>query len=307
MSYYTQRHGLRNPIERTDIISVEIYGVLFDCCRKYFDNIAWKYPEECPDGNGCCGLNEDRLNGDLKFEIPTLFRNDCGDITIPRSVRNVFMEEPETDQYDQYALLDFIEFMFANVRDIYKHRWHDFFKHYDLEFGPTNNISRQFRSDINATFEKTGLLYNLSEDGMVERIVETGVNTPDIEQKIAKVRERGIRDLLNEAILLYKSPTPQARQDSVEKIWDALERLKTYYTTMNKRESAAKIVNDMAGGQDAFIELFNTEFKALTDIGNRFRIRHHETSQIDVSDVRHYDYFFNRCLSLIALAIQYLE
>lgn len=52
---------------------------------------------------------------------------------------------------------------------------------------------------------------------------------------------------------------------------------------------------------------FNTEFKILTDIGNKYRIRHHETNKIDIIDIRYYDYLFNRCLSLIALAIQYLE
>ena len=63
----------------------------------------------------------------------------------------------------------------------------------------------------------------------------------------------------------------------------------------------------MANDHDDFVELFNTEFKILTDIGNNYRIRHHETNKIDIIDIRYYDYLFNRCLSLIALAIQYLE
>ena len=62
----------------------------------------------------------------------------------------------------------------------------------------------------------------------------------------------------------------------------------------------------MAGGNVEFEKLFNDEFKALTDIGNNYRIRHHETNKIDIVDERYYDYLFNRCLSLIALAIQYL-
>jgi len=45
----------------------------------------------------------------------------------------------------------------------------------------------------------------------------------------------------------------------------------------------------------------------LTSIGNKYRIRHHETDKIDITDVRYYDYLFNRCLSLIALAIKYLQ
>ena len=61
----------------------------------------------------------------------------------------------------------------------------------------------------------------------------------------------------------------------------------------------------MAGGNSDFIDLFNDEFKALTNIGNKYRIRHHETDKIDITDARYYDYLFNRCLSLIALAIKY--
>ena len=76
---------------------------------------------------------------------------------------------------------------------------------------------------------------------------------------------------------------------------------------MNKRDSAAKIVSYISGGQADYITLFDTEFQALTKIGNNFRIRHHETDKVEITDVRHYDYFFNRCLSLIALAIQYLQ
>ena len=63
----------------------------------------------------------------------------------------------------------------------------------------------------------------------------------------------------------------------------------------------------MAKGDDNFVELFNLEFRALTDIGNKFRIRHHETNKVDIADIRYYDYLFNRCLSLINLEVQYLD
>ena len=63
----------------------------------------------------------------------------------------------------------------------------------------------------------------------------------------------------------------------------------------------------MAKGDDNFVELFNVEFRALTDIGNKFRIRHHETNKVDIAGIRYCDYLFNRCLLLINLAIQYLD
>lgn len=63
----------------------------------------------------------------------------------------------------------------------------------------------------------------------------------------------------------------------------------------------------MSASQPAFIDLFTKEFKALTEIGNSFTIRHHETNKIEIPDLNYYDYFFNRCLSLIALAVEYLQ
>lgn len=162
-----------------------------------------------------------------------------------------------------------------------------------------------YEYEVYATYET--LLYFLNDDGMVERIVENTPLTPEIENEVQNIKEKGIKELLEEAILDYKIPNPSARRDAVEKIWDALERLKTYYTSLDKKASAAKIVNDMSGGNNDFQTLFNDEFIALTKIGNNYRIRHHETDKVDITDDNYYDYFFNRCLSLMALAIKYLQ
>ena len=203
--------------------------------------------------------------------------------------------------------MDLIELIVQNCRDITDRFWHKFYNHYELSFAKTQEISKEFREDINGVFNKTGLLYILTEDGIVERVIEHGVLSTETETAIKQVSELGTKGLLEEAITLFKQPNPAARKDAVEKIWDALERLKTYYTMFDKKSSAAKIVGEMANGQPEFIKLFDDEFWALTSIGNDFRIRHHETSKIDITDNRHYDYFFNRCMSLIALAVQYLK
>ena len=301
MSYYTERHGMRTPVEKTYDITMEMYSLLFDCCARFFDNVAWQYPDECPDGNGCCGLDLVKLSTALSFEIPSLFRNQNGIIDKPQK------SHYGNDSYDQYGLLDFIEFIYLNCKDISSRWWHSFHRHHDISFDNTRTCANEFKSAINGIFEKTGLLYTLTDRGMIERVVENGVLSKAIESTVLQVKEKGLRELLEDAILAYKTPHPTAQQNAVEKIWDALERLKTYYTALDKKNSAAKIVSDMAHGQAEFIDLFNSEFKALTDIGNNFRIRHHETNKTDITDSKHYDYFFNRCLSLIALAIQYLK
>lgn len=307
MSYYTERHGMRKPISKTYTITPEVYSLLLKCCERYYNNIAWKYPSQCPDGHGCCGLDEEQFDSDLKYEIPSLFRDSYGQIVAPIIHHNIFEGNDTCDEYDQYALLDYIEFFAQNCRDVVVGAYHSYFGHYHLATKRTASVFMLFQEDINSIFQKTGLLYHLTDEKTIERIVEDTPLTPEIEEQVVQIKENGTRDLLTEAITLFRQPYPESARDAVEKIWDALERLKTYYTTLDKKTSATKIVNDMAGGNTSFVELFNTEFEALTKIGNNFRIRHHETNKIDVTDQRYYDYFFNRCLSLIALAIQYLQ
>ena len=307
MAYYTERHGMRRPVTKTYDVSIEKYALLLHCCEKYYNNLAWKYPEQCPDGHGCCGIDFEQLRLDLRYEIPTLYRDYSDNIAVPTVHHNVFDNDDEESEYDQYALLDLIEFFAENVRDVVVGSFHSYFGHYHLTCQNSRNVCAQFRDEINGIFQKTGLLYELNTDLQVERIVENSPLTPTVESAIAAVKEAGARELLQEAIMLHRSPYPADIRDAVEKLWDAYERLKTYYTTMNKAKSAEKIVNDMAAGQAPYVTLFDTEFRALTKIGNDFRIRHHETDKVEITDIRYYDYFFNRCLSLIALAIQYLQ
>lgn len=300
VSYYTQRHGLRKPIQKTDIISCDMYGALLSCCKSHFISLAWKFSVQCPDGKGISAVNEKELDTFLKFEVPSLYRNFSGELNVPKEYEHI-------NQDDLFSILDLIECIYYYCRSYIKKDYHDFFMHHHLFFNNSPNERNVFRTEINEIFQKTGLQFILTNSGAVERVVDNSILTTEIENNVEQIKELGLKELLQDAITAYKTPHPASRKESVEKIWDALERLKTYYTTMNKKASTIKIVADMSNGQDVFETLFNNEFTTLTKIGNEFRIRHHETDKIEIADKKYYDYFFNRCLSLIALAIQYLH
>ena len=104
-------------------------------------------------------------------------------------------------------------------------------------------------------------------------------------QEVEQVSEIGLKELIQDALFRHRQPHPSSHRDAVEKVWDAFERLKSYYVHLNKKNSSMKIVNDIAGYQNDFVELLNEEFKRLTDIGNDFRIRHHETDKIEMSNI----------------------
>jgi hypothetical protein len=297
---YTQRHGLRKPIEKTYNINVEMYSLLFDCCNRYKKNLTHIFPLNCHHdftNSDYLSFDERGFANKIKIIIPTLYKNEYGDIC-----------SPDCLEYDQFALIDYIEFFAQNIKDI-RQEWNNVtYKNYQyIDCLETMNIFGEFRKEINELFDLSGLLYELTNEAIVERIVVNSILTQEMQNNIMAVEEEGVRELLKDAIALYKTPNSAARQDSVEKIWDAFERLKTYYTSMDKKQSSEKIIKDISMSDSNYQNLFNKEFVELTFIGNKFRIRHHETNKIDIPDDRYYDYLFNRCLSLIALAIQYLK
>lgn len=94
------------------------------------------------------------------------------------------------------------------------------------------------------------------------------------------------------------------KQIALEKLWDAYERIKTFYGG-KKNLSAEELVNTISTGFDkSFIE---EEFKSLTKIGNHYRIRHHEQGKIEIKDVKHIDYLFLRMLALLNLCLENIK
>lgn len=300
MKLYTERHGIRAPRKKTYIINKDVYSLLLNCCKKYQKNLTHIFPLSCHNDftdSDYNAFDEKGFNARIKIKIPTIFRDEFDRICVPTYY----------DEYDQYAILDYLEYFAQNIQDISVHWNNERYRNYQtIDCFETTEVFFKFKDEINEIFIESGVLYELTDEKIVERIIENSPLTTEMETSFETIKESGTKELLKDAIALYKTPNGSARQDSVEKIWDALERLKTYYKSLDKKKSAQKIVSDMAGGNVEFEKLFNDEFKALTDIGNNYRIRHHETNKIDIVDERYYDYLFNRCLSLIALAIQYL-
>ena len=297
---YTERHGMRKETETTEMITADIYRMLIVCCEKYLDNLGEGYPEYCPDGNGICGIDKQQLYTLLKYRIPDLFRNDYS--------YNISFIPTELDEYNQYALFDFIEYIAQNMKTIIRGSYHDFFKHYHLTFSESSADFDKFRNDINDIFKITGLQYRLTEKRQIERLTDSDSLIEETKQTSKKLTEKGLRELLLEAIDLYKSAKPSNHHLATEKVWDALERLKTIYVTIgtDKKGSIGVVLDKISKGNTDYKALFDTEFNELTRIGNRFRIRHHETDKIDIADDKYYDYFFNRCLSLISLTLKFL-
>lgn len=69
----------------------------------------------------------------------------------------------------------------------------------------------------------------------------------------------------------------------------------------------SKLSFEIIDSNEDFNKLLDTEFKSLTNIGNQFCIRHFETYKIELKDENHYEYLFNRCLSVVLLSLKYID
>lgn len=120
-----------------------------------------------------------------------------------------------------------------------------------------------------------------------------------------RIGEVGIKELISTAEELFNNGEYSS---AVEKIWDAFERIKTYYQPgLDKKKSANKIINELSRENNSIKSMFMDEFKNLTDIGNSYRIRHHEKDKIDINDELHFKYFYRRCLALISVILENIQ
>lgn len=169
-----------------------------------------------------------------------------------------------------------------------------------LELYEKYNSDGAFVAQLNALFKLNSINYKF-ELGRLVNTLDVSIS----KNEILSISEIGLKELVTEAERYYHDSN---KQIAVEKLWDAFERLKTYYSpALDKAHSANKIIDDMSCSEPNFKAMYEAEFKALTNIGNSFRIRHHETTKIDIIDNGQYDYFYRRCLALISVAILYLE
>ena len=297
---FTERNNMRKPISKTSKIARDAYNLVIHCCEKYFVNLAKQFPEFCPDDErNICGADIQQIKSLLKYRIPNLFKNKYSpDSMIPS----------ESDEFDQYAALDLIEFVAQNMVTVVNVDYHSYYRHHHIKYSNTEESFNDFQSDVNSLFEMLGLNYRLTKNKLIERITDTDALIEKARDMDSKMPEEGVRQLIREAIDLYQKARPADNHLATEKIWDALERLKSIYVSsdIDKKRSAEMIIDKVSQGISSFSQLLNEEYLSLTKIGNKFRIRHHEMDKIDIPSDDFYDYFFNRCLSLILLTIKSL-
>lgn len=307
MDYFTDRE-LGKKAQTVSEIDISVWNGIVAIFESFIadNSFSKEFPEQCPDGQGICSCNTTLLYDKLKALIPG------ADIPIQRKEKFVkSYSDWETDAIqventiDTFSTLDLIEFCFRHLYDpIPTGNLHEYFNHFHLTFKDTGKSKQKFQSEINSLFERNGIAYSLNKEGKITRII------PEEFQQIIKrkfqTKDATLNQLLSEATQFILLPKISDRLRAIEKLWDAFERAKTFYSA-NKKVSAPQLIKMVANGNSLLEEYLTTESATLTEIGNKFQIRHFETDKQPITDISQIDYLFYRMFSLIDLFIKELE
>jgi hypothetical protein len=267
-------------------ITKEAWGGIVACIESHIadGSFGYSYPLKCEDSKGVFGCNENLFYLALKAEISE----------IPRFLDPNIL--PPT-----LAILDLLEFCHRVIAKPVKIGHHPYLGHDHLTFKPEEGRAL-FREDINRIFARNGVVYEISSEGLVFRLAPEGLREI-LKLTLFKTGDKDLDSLLETARAKYVDPDLVIRKESLEKLWDAWERLKTIEPGKDKKQST-KSLFDKAGAELNFREALEKEANELTRIGNTFRIRHSETTKVALDQSEHIDYLFHRLFALIRLLLK---
>jgi hypothetical protein len=197
-------------------------------------------------------------------------------------------------------ILDLVEFCHRNVSKPIRGRHHSYFDHHHLTFDRVAGQS-EFREGINRLFARTGLAYELGNAGKIVRLAPI-ILGECLQATVFQTGDTTLDEMLGAARTKFLNPDPKIRRESLEKLWDAWERLKTFEPGTDKKDQA-KTLLDKAASETNFRGVLEREAKELNAIGNNFQIRHSETTQTPLQSDSHVDYLFHRLFSLIWMLV----
>lgn len=307
--YFSDKElGKKQPV--IEEISIDVWNGIVAIFEEYKTNnyFSSSFPEKCYDNNSqIVGFCEELLYDRVKSEIPGI------SIPIQRkqventSITNWGAPEPDVDEItefvDKYSTLDFLEFLCRNFKTPIKKDYHDFFKHYHLNFENDMAQKQVFEEKINQLFERNGVVFILKDCQISRRLPKEFSNLV----RVYKTSDTRLNELINCALANLKSVKLEERLRALEKMWDAFERMKTYYIDLKKKQSIEQLL-ELASGSDVNIkEELDKEAKELTRIGNEYQIRHFETDKKEINQLEFVDYLFFRMLAFIHLIVIKLE
>ncbi len=292
MQYFSERESGELSRDNKDI-GEDAWGGIRALIRARVEDgsFGYDYPQTCEDGPIRIGTDAAAFRDAMRAHIPGLEAWPWGNTT----------EAPSTLQ-----ILDIIEFCckyVAKPSSTIPHRNHFFHHDHLLEFDEEAG-REEFRAEIETIFRRNGIAYELTKQGLIERLLY-----PVLREALAEsdfdTGDTELDDLLGKARRKFLDRDPELRREALQPLWDAWERLKSIEGEGDVRAGVRSMLDTVAGPDSPKLrEVMEREANELRDIGNRHGIRHRDTNQENITKSEHVDYLFHRMFSLIQLVLR---
>lgn len=286
ISYFTDRES--GPRLRVvDTIDQRVWGGLYTIISTRLDDGSFgqRFPTQCLDGYGACGCDQQAFGRMFIAEMPGIEWPLSPDIP------------PDTPM-----LLEVLEFCAAAIGQPIEGPYHSYYRHHHLTWNREAGL-KLFVEQVNLLFARNGIAYELTSGGQARRILAP-ILAETLTSTLFATGDAETDRLLEAARVRIASPKTDDRQDALEKLWDAFERLKTMEPGRDKKAQVEALLDRMASSESKFREAIGIESTVLTNIGNTFRIRHSETSQELLTRPEQVDYLFSRMFAFIRVVLK---
>jgi hypothetical protein len=188
----------------------------------------------------------------------------------------------------------------SNISEPTADDYHSYFGHSHYSYNQESG-RQKFNQEVNRLFERNGMAFHL-EHGEVTRLAPALLQET-LAATTFRTGDQILDDLLETARNKFLNRSLDVRRESLEKLWDSWERLKTVEPGKDKKAST-KALLDKVSAEPAFRGLIEEEARELTEVGNQFMIRHTETNKVPIVSSGHVDYLFGRMFSLVLLVLK---
>ncbi len=224
MTYFSEREQGERPREFEEI-SEAAWGGIQALIRGRIEDGSFgaSFPETCSDGVGTVGTDETSFWQAVRAEIPG------------------FEERPWHGVQDEpparLDILDLSEFCCQSVGKPIQGGYHSFLKHHHLSFDIEAGRD-EFRERVNWIFRRNGLVYELKDNGHIERIAPLGLREALMSAEF-RTGDTELDAMFEKARRKFLDPDISVRREALEALWDAWERLKTLDGPDKKAQVAA--------------------------------------------------------------------
>ncbi|MGH9971015.1 MAG: AbiJ-NTD4 domain-containing protein [Pyrinomonadaceae bacterium] len=299
-TYFSDREFGSKPRDLQDITPSAWRGIV-GAVESLIESGAFglDFPERCPERDWTIGTNQTTLSLAVQGEIPDL-EWPLQTVKSDKSMFGEFNVEPYVPPVA--PTLDLVEFCYKHVAQPIREedRLHPYYGHHHLDFDRETG-REAFLTQINRIFARNGLAYELRSGGQVERLAPP-ILQESLRSAVFNTGDQGLDDLLENARNKFLSHDVQIRRDSLEKLWDAWERLKTLEAT--RKDLSIGLLLDRVTNEPTLRAILEAESRLLTKIGNDFQIRHSEIGKVQVGNSAHVDYLFHRLFALMLLILE---